>query len=446
MGKSWKPKHTDASFFVYTHGQKALKFKSETDRSPRIKHTQKGMISMVADKKGYHACQFVITLGDDEGQMSYLDQCGHSPFGEIVDEGGSFGTLDKINASMVDDDDRPYDDVRISRVHVLHDPFPDPEDTNPPNLFTLPPPFPTKKLLKDYRMPKNVSGFEEMDLEDIDDDYEEKRDANQRAVMLEMIGDLPDKDVAPDANVLFVCKLNPVTQDDDLEIIFSRFGEIKSCDIIRDVKTGDSMQYAFIEFERVDDCEKAYLKMDNVLIDERRIHVDFSQSVSKQWREWRKNGKYMNKRAVETENYLGELEKTDDPKWEEKKVTYTNTWAQKAKTENKMKTENVGDRDRHLGRERRNSGNSGNHREAHEILSSRKRNNSGSYSARQGLSSTPTAQPKNTGSTTCDRCDKERSRCQCDGHKHNPFAGREIKSYSNSGGMNDRWRNRNSRR
>ena len=62
-------------------------------------------------------------------------------------------------------------------------------------------------------MPKQVAGFEELDLEEIDDEYEEKRDANQRAVMLEMIGDLPDKDVAPDANVLFVCKLNPVTPE-----------------------------------------------------------------------------------------------------------------------------------------------------------------------------------------------------------------------------------------
>ena len=54
-----------------------------------------------------------------------------------------------------------------------------------------------------------------------------------------------------------------------------------SCEIIRDYKTGDSLQYAFIEFEDADMCEKAYKKMDNVLIDDRRIHVDFSQSVSK---------------------------------------------------------------------------------------------------------------------------------------------------------------------
>lgn len=39
------------------------------------------------------------------------------------------------------------------------------------------------------------------------------------------------------------------------------------------------MQYAFIEFENQKDCEQAYLKMQGVLIDDHRIHVDFSQSV-----------------------------------------------------------------------------------------------------------------------------------------------------------------------
>ena len=54
-----------------------------------------------------------------------------------------------------------------------------------------------------------------------------------------------------------------------------------SCEIIRDRKTTESLCYAFIEFETKDQCEEAYFKMDNVLIDDRRIHVDFSQSVSR---------------------------------------------------------------------------------------------------------------------------------------------------------------------
>lgn len=72
-----------------------------------------------------------------------------------------------------------------------------------------------------------------------------------------------------------------MTQEHDLELIFSRFGKIVSCDIVRDWKTGDSLQYAFIEFEEDEACNQAYFKMQGVLIDERRIHVDFSQSVAK---------------------------------------------------------------------------------------------------------------------------------------------------------------------
>ena len=60
-----------------------------------------------------------------------------------------------------------------------------------------------------------------------------------------------------------------------------------SCEIIRDPKTGESLQYAFIEFEDREACEEAYFKMDNVLIDDRRIHVDFSQSVSKLHQDFR---------------------------------------------------------------------------------------------------------------------------------------------------------------
>ena len=88
--------------------------------------------------------------------------------------------------------------------------------------------------------------------------------------------------------MLFVCKLNPVTEDDDLELIFSRFGNIKQCQIIRDYKTGDSLNYAFIEFDDVSSCTQAYFKMDGALVDDRRIKVDFSQSVAKLWNKARR--------------------------------------------------------------------------------------------------------------------------------------------------------------
>lgn len=118
-----------------------------------------------------------------------------------------------------------------------------------------------------------------------------EQEARSRAVVLEMIGDLPDVDAKPPDESLFVCKLNPVTTDEDLEIIFSRFGKVTSCDVIRDRRTGDSLCYAFINFETKEMCEAAYFKMDNALIDDRRIHVDFSQSMHGLWKNFRKFGK-----------------------------------------------------------------------------------------------------------------------------------------------------------
>jgi len=114
-----------------------------------------------------------------------------------------------------------------------------------------------------------------------------EREARAQALTLEIVGDLPYAEVKPPENVLFVCKLNPVTEDEDLETIFSRFGPIISCEVIRDKRTHDSLQYAFIEFENQKDCEQAYFKMQGVLIDDHRIHVDFSQSVSRLSDKWR---------------------------------------------------------------------------------------------------------------------------------------------------------------
>lgn len=65
---------------------------------------------------------------------------------------------------------------------------------------------------------------------------ERRRNAEAAALTLEIVGDLPHADIKPPENVLFVCKLNPVTRSEDLELIFSRFGEIRSCEIIRDKK------------------------------------------------------------------------------------------------------------------------------------------------------------------------------------------------------------------
>ena len=51
------------------------------------------------------------------------------------------------------------------------------------------------------------------ELEEIERETRE-REAQNKAVVLEMIGDLPEADAKPPPNMLFICKLNPVTTEE----------------------------------------------------------------------------------------------------------------------------------------------------------------------------------------------------------------------------------------
>jgi peptidyl-prolyl cis-trans isomerase-like 4 len=219
--------------------------------------------------------QFIITLGDN---LDFLNGKA-AIFGKVVED---TDVLEKINQAFVDVNGWPLKDIRIRHTIVLDDPFPDPAGlVEPPES-----PLPSAAQKATVRIADDEDLEEESDPEALER-IRREREAQAQALTLEMIGDLPFAEVKPPENVLFVCKLNPVTQDEDLELIFSRFGKILSCEVIRDRKTGDSLQYAFIEFENQKDCEQAYTKMQEVLIDDHRIHVDFSQSVSKLSDHWR---------------------------------------------------------------------------------------------------------------------------------------------------------------
>ncbi|KAI0053816.1 cyclophilin-like protein [Auriscalpium vulgare] len=245
---------------------------------PRFKHTEKGTVSMAVaptiegQPAGGCASQFFITLGDN---IEYLDG-KHAVFGHVVE---GLDTLDKLNEVFVDQDGRPFKDVRIRHVVILEDPFPD-----PPGL-EVPENPPLKPVDNSTRIAEDEDPLEELPEEEAEKERRKKA-AEASALTLEMVGDLPFANVRPPENVLFVCKLNPVTRDEDLELIFSRFGTIMSCQVIRDKKTGDSLQYAFIEFDKREEAEQAYFKMQNVLVDDRRIWVDFSQSVARLNTSW----------------------------------------------------------------------------------------------------------------------------------------------------------------
>ena len=239
--------------------------------------------------------QFFITLGSN---LDSLDG-EHCVFGEVVEGEDVIG---KLNSTIVDTEGRPYQDIRITHTVVLHDPYDDPPGFEPRSTS----PEPSAEMLASTRIgaDESINDYEGKTEEEVNEIIADK-EAKARATILEMVGDLPEADIAPPENVLFVCKLNPVTTDEDLEIIFSRFGKVVSCEVIRDKKTGDSLQYAFVEFENKEACERAYFKMDNVLIDDRRIHVDFSQSVA-QYR-WKGKGRLEIVESKEVKSEMNDL-------------------------------------------------------------------------------------------------------------------------------------------
>lgn len=240
-------------------------------------------VGMANSGPNTNASQFYITTRGEN--LTYLDG-KHTIFGEVAE---GMDVLDRINELYVDKDMRPFQDVRIKHTYVLDDPFPDPE------LLVVPPESPRRERPEEETVEVRLAADESLEDENEGRTEEEieksvrEKEAKSRAVVLEMIGDLPDADVKPPEEVLFVCKLNPVTESSDLDMAFCRFGSCKS-EVIRDFKTGDSLCFAFIEFTDAKHCEEAYFKMNNVLLDDRRIKVDFSQSVSKMWNKFARRG------------------------------------------------------------------------------------------------------------------------------------------------------------
>lgn len=163
--------------------------------------------------------------------------------GEVVE---GWETLDALENAIVDEKGRPLQDIRIKHTIVLDDPFDDPKGLEVPDRS----PEPSKEILEVVGLCASVINVTFMrtcvhtfvqtgrlrDDESLEDDdgitpeeaEQRKRDqeAKAKALTLEVIGDLPYADIKPPENVLFVCKLNPVTEDEDLHLIFSRFGEI----------------------------------------------------------------------------------------------------------------------------------------------------------------------------------------------------------------------------
>ncbi|KAL5724325.1 peptidylprolyl isomerase [Ranunculus cassubicifolius] len=275
-----------SSIYKFLYGDQARFFGDEIHQD--LKHSKIGTVAMASAGENLNASQFYFTLRDG---LDYLNG-KHTVFGQVAE---GLDILEKINEAFVDENERPLKNIRIKHTHILDDPFDD-----PPQLADLIPDAspqgkPKDEIDDDVRLEDDWVPMDEKFGSSEMDEIVRDKEAHSSAVVLETLGDIPEAGITPPENVLFVCKLNPVTEDDDLNTIFSRFGDVVSAEVIRDYKTGDSLGYAFIEFGSKEACEQAFFKMDNALIDDRRIHVDFSQSVSKLWSQYRRKDKQPDK-------------------------------------------------------------------------------------------------------------------------------------------------------
>ncbi|EFC46036.1 cyclophilin-type peptidyl-prolyl cis-trans isomerase [Naegleria gruberi] len=259
------------------------------------KHNMEGLLCM-ANKDGKpntNASQFYVTTSGRH--LDYLDG-KHTIFGRVEEGMEVIKAIDRLYTEKKNDMEIPIQTVRIRHTQILFDPFEEEESFRKQfeefldGVSLLIPPSSPLPIRDDeiIEISKEKLTLEEKPTENkrlSKEEYEAKkeREAKSKAIVLEMIGDLPDADVKPPDSVLFVCRLNPITSEKSLRTIFLQYGNIVKCEIVKNRKTGKSKTYAFIEFEDAESCERAFLKSEGLVIDDHKIHVDFSQSIAHLW-------------------------------------------------------------------------------------------------------------------------------------------------------------------
>ena len=106
------------SIYGLCKGPNAHFFDDET--SATVKHDRRGLLCMAnAGVPNSNSSQFFFTLRGDD--LEHLDG-KHTIFGDVAEDDG-MKVLDRLNAEYVDENGRPFRDIRILHTHVLEDPF-----------------------------------------------------------------------------------------------------------------------------------------------------------------------------------------------------------------------------------------------------------------------------------------------------------------------------------
>lgn len=88
----------------------------------------------------------------------------------------------------------------------------------------------------------------------------------------------PNKGVVGDPLLtLFVARLNPQTTEDKLHQVFAKYGDIQRLRLVRDIVTGFSKGYAFIEYKEERSVVRARRDANKLVVDQHELFVDFEQ-------------------------------------------------------------------------------------------------------------------------------------------------------------------------
>lgn len=219
------------------------------EKHDKLLHKKRGTVSWSCTPGGLAASSFFITLNDPHDRhLDYLDSV-HAPFGIIVEDESD--VLAKLDTSPVDARKVPvcfslctntikFLDIRVLHTIVLDDPFDDLKGMRIPTRS----PSPSIDVISSMRLNNAEASAEAVPEHELAA-LEKRNVANANALTLELVGDLPFAEVKPPENVLFVAKLNPVTTEPDLSMIFSRFG-VCVVKLVKDGESGKSLGYAFI--------------------------------------------------------------------------------------------------------------------------------------------------------------------------------------------------------
>ncbi|KPJ20314.1 U11/U12 small nuclear ribonucleoprotein 35 kDa protein [Papilio machaon] len=101
-------------------------------------------------------------------------------------------------------------------------------------------------------------------------------EAHDRAVLRALCSEYaPNKQVRGDPHhTLFIGRLNHRTTQETIQSEFSKFGKILHCRLVKDIVTGKSKQYAFVEYESRSSADTAWKEMHAEILDGSEVIVE----------------------------------------------------------------------------------------------------------------------------------------------------------------------------